>query len=141
MTEDNSHAGQGPVLLDIGGEVGAVIIGMPAGLIGQEVEARPIAGPALATLGRHSHPAADGPATHDRSHAHGAAGEHRHPMHLVHLVHVGVVQRPSPTGFSASAVFGELVEGSYELYLRPDGPVALTVAVVGGEVSTAQWPL
>ena len=56
-------------------------------------------------------------------------------------MHVGVVERPSPAGPSCTAVFGELVEGSYELYVRPDGPVALTVAVVGGEVSTAAWPL
>ena len=52
MTEDNSHAGQGPVMLDIGGDIGAVILTMPAALKGQEIEARPIAGPALATLDR-----------------------------------------------------------------------------------------
>lgn len=118
--EDNRHAGQGPVMLDIGGDVGAVILSMPAELIGQEVEARPLSGPALAAHQPHEH---DG---HQHSH---------------HLTHVGVVARPGPDGPTATAVFGELVEGSYELYLRPDGPVALTVAVLGGEVSSANWPL
>ena len=42
---------------------------------------------------------------------------------------------------SHTAVFGELPEGRYELYLRPAGPVALTVAVRGGEVTEADWPL
>ncbi|MDQ1738771.1 MAG: hypothetical protein QOE53_423 [Pseudonocardiales bacterium] len=45
--EDNSHAGQGPVVLDIGGDVGALIVRMPAELVGTEIEARPVAGPAF----------------------------------------------------------------------------------------------
>lgn len=44
--EDNSHAGQGAVLLDIGGDVGALVLAMPAALAGAEVEARPVDRPA-----------------------------------------------------------------------------------------------
>ena len=40
--EDNRHAGQGPVLLDIGGDVGAAVVLVPAALAGTEIEARPI---------------------------------------------------------------------------------------------------
>jgi hypothetical protein len=40
--EDHSHAGQGPVVLDIGGDVGALVIEMPASLAGVEIEARPV---------------------------------------------------------------------------------------------------
>jgi hypothetical protein len=40
--EDNSAAGQGPVLLDIGGDIGAVVVTAPAGLVGAEIEARPV---------------------------------------------------------------------------------------------------
>ena len=36
--DENPHAGQGSVLLDIGGEVGALVVTMPAGMLGQEVE-------------------------------------------------------------------------------------------------------
>jgi hypothetical protein len=36
--EDNRHAGQGAVLLDIGGDVGALVVTMPAATIGEEVE-------------------------------------------------------------------------------------------------------
>ncbi len=38
---DHDHAGQGPVLLDIGDDVGALIVSMPANLASAEVELRP----------------------------------------------------------------------------------------------------
>lgn len=39
---ENPWAGQGSVLLDIGGEIGALIVEMPAGMRGVEVEIRPV---------------------------------------------------------------------------------------------------
>ena len=57
----NEHhfAGQGPVLLDIGGDVGALVVHLPAALAGREIEIRPAgcAGPAqpgahVAVVGR-----------------------------------------------------------------------------------------
>jgi hypothetical protein len=108
--EDNTHAGQGAVLLDIGGTVGALVVTMPPDLLGSEIEIRPVG--------------AD------------VAAHHHHP-------HVGVVARPRDgrRGESvASAVFGELEEGEYELYVRPAGPVLLVAAVTGGTVRFASWP-
>ena len=114
--EDNSHAGQGSVVLDIGGDVGAVVITMPATLDGVEIEARPV--------GAHAH-------DHDHDHDHGHS----------HLPHVAVLPRPTPAGEKVhSAVFGSLPAGTYELYERPAGPVRLTVEVRGGSVATAIWP-
>ena len=110
MTEDHSHAGQGPVLLDIGGDIGALIVTMPAPLVGAEVEARPIAGMAWESY---------------------AGG---------HLPHVAVLTRPAGPGMQHTAVFAELQDGEYELYLRPNQPPRLTAVVRGGEVSTATWP-
>jgi len=107
MEAHNLHAGQGSVLLDIGEDVGAVVLAMPAELAGLEVEARPV-------------PARPGHA---------------------HLPHVAVLGRPVAGRIRYSAVFAELAEGDYELYLRPAGPVALTVSVRGGEVTEADWPL
>lgn len=52
MTEDNGHAGQGSVLLDIGDDVGALVVLLPAALVGAEIEARPAHPPA----GHHHHP-------------------------------------------------------------------------------------
>lgn len=49
--EDNSHAGAGAaVLLDIGGDVGAAVVVVPVGLVGTEIEARPVGG-----SGHHHH--------------------------------------------------------------------------------------
>ena len=117
-TPENPHAGQGSsVLLDIGGEVGALIIGTPAALAGEEIELRP--------LGGEQHVV-----EHGHGHGHGHA-----------LPHVGVVPRPAPDGqIVHSAVFFEVPAGSYELYLRPAGPVELSVTVSGGEVTYAAWP-
>jgi hypothetical protein len=44
MSEDNSHAGHGAVVLDIGGTVGAVVVTMPSELVGQEVAIVPVSG-------------------------------------------------------------------------------------------------
>jgi hypothetical protein len=104
MTE-NAHAGHGPVMLDIGGDVGALVVTAPAALDGQEIEIRPI----------------DRPAPE-------------------HLPHVAVLPRRTPNGIQHSAVFAGLAAGSYELYRRPDGPVALSVTVIGSEVCQAHWP-
>ena len=38
---ENPFAGQGAVLLDIGGDVGALVVSMPDELVGLEVEIRP----------------------------------------------------------------------------------------------------
>lgn len=112
--EDNSHAGQGAVLLDIGGTTGALVLTMPSTLVGQEIEIRPIG-------------------THRNSH-HDA-----HPHHP----HVAVLNRPRDGAYGppiATAVFPDLEHGDYELYVRPDGPIQLTVTVRGAHVSYATWP-
>lgn len=114
VSEENPHAGDGPVVLDIGGDVGALVVIMPAELEGAEVEA-----------GR-------------RGEGGGRAGGHGHGH--AHLPHVAVVARPVAGGVVHSLVFGELVEGEYELYRRPGGPVELLASVIGGTVTEASWP-
>jgi hypothetical protein len=56
-------------------------------------------------------------------------------------VHAGVVARPLPgASRRPSVVLGELPAGTYELYVRPDGPVRLRLTVTGGAVAEADWP-
>ena len=117
---ENPFAGQGAVLLDIGGEVGALVVAMPAGMVDVEVEIRPTGS------GRH---VVDHEHGHDREHGH-----HHHP-------HVAVVERPVQDAVVPSLVFPELVEGRYELYVKETDLVQLTVEVNGGEVTTALWPV
>jgi hypothetical protein len=116
---ENPYAGQGSVLLDIGGDVGALLVTMPAALEGAEVEINRIDG-------------------HDHD-QHGPAHDHDH-HHDHHRPHVAVVPRPTAAGLVHSLVFPELTEGRYELYLRPAGPVQLTVGITGGAVTEAVWP-
>lgn len=105
---ENPYAGQGPVLLDIGDDVGALVVFGSAGLSGQEIEIRPRS--------------REGPATPRRA------------------KHVSVLPRGSIHGTRFVAVFGGLPAGDYELSLLPAGPVRLTVRVIGGEVTEADWP-
>jgi hypothetical protein len=121
----NTFAGQGSVLLDIGGDVGALIVTMPADMVGIEIEIRP--------LGVHHKQ----PGEHSHTHTHGHdGGQH----HRAHHPHVAVLGRPTANGIAYTAVFPELVEGTYELYEKLGGPVRLKTSVTGGEVQDATWP-
>jgi hypothetical protein len=114
---ENPFAGQGSVLLDIGDDVGAVVVAMPAGMEGVEVEIRP----------------EDGSAPHRHGHDHPHEGPDHHP-------HVAVVNRPVEGGQLPSLVFPEVQEGRYGLYLKETDVRRLTLAVAGGQVTSAEWP-
>jgi hypothetical protein len=141
--EENPHAGKGSsVLLDIGDGVGAIVLTMPAALEDVEIERRPVgwtAADAVASDHSHEHGAGPGPG---HGHGHGQGHEHGHGHgHGAGFPHVAVVPRPSPDGeLVYSAVFFDVPEGSYELYLLPEGPLRLTVEVTGGHVTEANWP-
>jgi len=108
---ENPFAGQGSVLLDIGDDVGALVVTMPAGMEGVEVEIRP-------------------------AHGHAPGPAHDHPHHP----HVAVVDRPTPAGQVPSLVFPEVEEGDYGLYLKETDGLRLLVRVTGGEVTSVVWP-
>ena len=131
---ENPFAGQGSVLLDIGGDVGALVVTMPAGMVGVEVEIRPAGAAVRAIVHSHDHD------DHHDHHDHGG-GHHDHHDHAGgHHPHVAVVPRPVKNGVVPSLVFPELVEGRYELYVKETDDVELTVAITGGEVTSAEWP-
>lgn len=135
ITDENPFAGQGAVLLDIGGDVGALVVTMPADMLGTEIEIRPD-GPAD-TGHDHGHPHASHEHVHDDGDDHG----HGHAHGGEHLLHVAVVNRPTPEGHLPSLVFPELVTGSYELFEKGRGDhVVLIAQVTGGEVTSAEWP-
>jgi hypothetical protein len=140
-TEENPHAGTGSVVLDIGGDVGALVVVMPADMDGLEVEIIPT-GTDARVGGQAGHQ--DDAHGHSHDHPHGDDHEHEHHHDHDHSQgappHVAVVARPTPSGALVhSLVYSSLVQGSYDLYVRPDGPVHLTATVVGGQVTETTW--
>ena len=126
MSSENPHAGQGSVLLDIGDDIGALVVTMPADLEGVEVEINRVDGDDQRQ-----------PPVHQHDHPHQADHD---DDHRPHRPHVAVVARPAAAGIIPSLVFPELTAGRYELYRRPAGPVELLVTVRGGQVTEASWP-
>ena len=118
---ENPHAGQGSVLLDIGGDVGALVVSMPLAMVGVEIEIEPVGGAAP---------------EHDHAHEH----EHGHGHGHGHRPHVAVVDRPVTDGHEPSLVFPDLVEGSYELFDKGQDTVLLTAEIIGGQVTFLEWP-
>jgi len=104
------------VLLDVGGDVGALLVRMPASLEGAEIEIRPHLSTTALDSDFHDHES------------------HSHPTH------VEVLPRPTAEGFVHCAVFPQLAQGEYDLYERPFGQVHLQVTVTGGQVTQASWP-
>jgi hypothetical protein len=103
--EDHSHVGTGFVVLDIGGDVGALIVTCPESLLGDEVEIGP------------------SPVDRDRP-----------------APHVMVLHRPQGDVKVPTLVYPELTEGTYDLWLKGNHPVQLTVEIHGGAVTQADWP-
>jgi hypothetical protein len=147
---ENPYAGQGPVLLDIGGDVGALVVVMPAHSDGLEVELRPVGATAAGAPADHqkdSH--ADDhahSADHGHAHDHGDRESHHHRPGRGLVVagrtaypHVAVVARPDGAGVVHSLVYPSVTEGDYELFVLPSGPVAMTASVMGGQVSRTRW--
>ena len=115
---ENPYAGQGPVMLEIGVDSGALVVSAPEALTGREIEIR--------RFGRTQVPLTDLVADH----VDGAR---------VHSPHVAVIPRPLPNGATATcAVFPDLEPGVYTLWLMPSGP-SMPVHVGAGEVTTADW--
>ena len=123
---ENPYAGQGSVLLDIGGDIGALVVQLPPSMEGLEIEIAPT----------------DDDPDHEQEHNHHHHDHHDHDDHHhdgPHRPHVAVTARPSGDAVMHSAVFPDVRAGHYDLNER-SGPVRLRVEVVGGQVTEAAWP-
>jgi hypothetical protein len=140
---ENPHAGQGSVMLDIGGDIGALVVTMPPSMLGVEIEIDTASpqhdDPQHASTQEH---AFSHERKHEHEHEHGDG--HGHGDGDVdtgeHRLHVAVVNRPVAGGQVPSLVFSELVAGRYELFRKGGNEVLLTADIVGGLVTSMQWP-
>lgn len=119
---ENPHTGQGPVLLDIGDDHGALIVHAPQVMVGAEIEVHALDATTASDL--------------TREHSHDGA------LHRHHVPHVAVHLRPVPSGGEIpSAVFVSLAPGRYGCSLVGDPTRRVTATVKAGEVTFAEWPL
>jgi hypothetical protein len=142
---ENPLAGQGMVVLDIGGDIGALIVTASAALAGAEIEICPAGARAnIPDEGagwwqgewRGHSPAAG----HSHSHSHADGHRHQHDTGPA-WPHVAVLGRPTGDEIAYGAVYPGLRAGSYELWLRDgDAAPALFVEVLGGQVTSVEWP-
>lgn len=114
----------GTVVLDIGGDIGALIILAPEAMHLREIEISPADDTAADVF----------QAEHAHVHSH---GDHVH-SHAPGRTHVAVRERRSPSGTQYAAIYPGLREGSYTIW-NEDGSVADTVRVTGGEVTELDW--
>jgi hypothetical protein len=125
---ENPYAGQGPVLLDIGDDIGAIVLHLTAALEGAEIEIEPA-----------NHQDDHGTLHHRQGHDHDYDHDHDLDRRHIHRLHVAVVGRPLPGGLAYTAVFPHLPAGQYRLII-PDREGRLLVQVRGGEVTEVNPP-
>lgn len=118
------------VVLDIGGDVGALIITTEPDLHLVEIELSRADG---------THPLPeDAPERRSAVHAHGHDhGAEPHTHEAVPHTHVAVRQRRGTDGSRFAAIYPALREGAYVIH-RPDGSDE-QVDVVGGQVTEVSW--
>jgi hypothetical protein len=111
MTEPAAGpSGPGTVIMELGADVGALILYTPADLDGEEIE-----------IGRDEPAGPGSPRTHSRR------------------THSRVRPRHMPGETRYAAVYPSLPAGRYTIWRDEHSPVA-TVTVTGGQVSSCHWP-
>src|SRR4051812_16558595 len=103
-SDENPTAGQGAVVLDIGDDIGALVVTMPPWMEDLEVEIVPTGTDSRSRWVGHQHTHG---AHHPHSHSHEEVADHTHPAGAP--PHVAVVPRPAPDGSTIhSLVYGAL---------------------------------
>lgn len=127
MTEQSQlgPSSDGTVMLDIGGDIGALILLTGPELLLAEIEISRVDG---------APPLADDHHDHDHDHGHSHPHDHAHPKRT----HVAVRERRGPSGLRYAAIYPGLRAGEYTIW-GTDGEAADTVAIVGGEVAQLDW--
>lgn len=128
------NVGDGAVVLDIGGDVGALVVTAPPQLAGAEIEICP--------AGRRSGVPDEGGTwwVGEWRGDHGYSPAHPTGTPAPAWPHAAVAAHRTPAGVAHAAVFPALRDGRYELWVRPDGPTVLVAEVRGGQVRFVGWP-
>ena len=139
MTEQSQlgPSEDGTVVLDIGDDIGALIIMTPASMVGAEIEISPADDRAEDVFQSETAPPTR-EHTHDDEHSHTHGDGHTHDHADPSRTHVAVRERRGPVGIRYAAIYPGLREGSYTVW-GLDGQPADTVMITGGQVSELDW--
>ena len=118
------------VVLDIGGDIGALIVHTDASMHLVEIEISPD-DESGEDVFQAEHP-------HEAEHSHEDGHSHTHVHHTPGTTHVAVHERQMPDGAVYAAIYPGLREGAYTLW-NADGTPADTVHIVGGTVVELDW--
>jgi hypothetical protein len=124
MPDESGQLGpsyDGTVMLDIGGDRGALIIMTPPELHLAEIELSPV-------------DADDAAEPHVHEHEHGGH-THAHP----NRTHVAVRERQGAAGVRYAAIYPSLVEGEYTIWDLDGTSVHTTTLIVGGQITEIDW--
>ena len=116
----------GTVMLDIGGDIGALVLLTSESMHLAEIEISPLdenARDVFQWEHKHAHDHGDG-----HTHSHGDPSR----------THVAVRERRGPAGTRYAAIYPGLREGDYQLWAL-DGQPADVVHITGGEVTQVDW--
>jgi hypothetical protein len=121
-------------VLDIGGDVGALILYTDAAYAGREIELSRLGGNEASEPG-HEQPAGHG--HDDADHGHGP-GEHGHDHEHEHRVHTAILERRAGGTVTWAGIYPELAAGRYRVWIE-DPELPNEVTIVGGEVAELDW--
>jgi hypothetical protein len=114
-------------VLDIGGEIGALILYTDAEYDQREIEVSPIDEPEHGQgHGHEDH--------HDHLHSHEHGQGHGHG----HRVHTAIHERSSGGQVTYAGIYPELKAGTYKIWID-DPTLPDRVTIIGGEVAELDW--
>jgi hypothetical protein len=116
-------------VLDIGGDIGALILYTDAAYNGREIEVSPIDEPDDRHGRGHEH--AD---EHEHDHQHENAHGHEHG----HRTHTAIHERRSGGQVTYAGIYVELKAGSYRIW-TDDPSLPDRVTIIGGQVAEVDW--
>lgn len=122
------------VVLDIGGDIGALIVHTDPSMHLVEIEISPD-DEAGSDVFQAEHPHEP---EHTHEHSHEDGHTHSHVHHTPGTTHVAVHKREMTSGVSYAAVYPGLRQGDYTLW-NADGSPAESVHIEGGTVVELDW--
>jgi hypothetical protein len=116
-------------VLDIGGDIGALILYTDAAYNGREIEVSPIDEPDDRHGRGHEHAY-----EHEHDHQHENAHGHEHG----HRTHTAIHERRSGGQVTYAGIYVELKAGSYRIW-TDDPSLPDRVTIIGGQVAEVDW--